>query len=478
MIVGISGESTTSKSLGESTSTDGRTTARKIGELCTPNIIDLPILNLAKIGRPFEINTSRICMVQHSPFTGKEDPNLHLQAFVQLCQTFNMDGVTQDQMRARLFPFSLLGKALQWFYSQPAETVQDWNALMRAFMKEYYSPGKTQSLRNKNASFAQYPVETISEAFKCFNEYTWAVPHHKFPKEDPVQMFYQGLTMASRTVIDASAGGSIIELTLTEAFTLLKKVADNDTWASSGCLLSVQPAGNVKLVLQVEKEDILEGKIDSLMRRLEKMEIEKKEAQDLKVVKARSTCEEYGEYDHVHKDCPDKEMGDLPNFRYGQGRPQFNASSSIPNLVPLHIQLKDFMDEQVMIIKDTITKFKHIDKVLENIDSNVTEVGISNHQVLNMMKMLETQVGQLVGRLSANEGKLLGQHKGPEMAKAIQTRSGKETKDPEHSAGARKPKPSVETGEFAREEVTEIVTEEPEFEMPGEDTEIAQLKPC
>jgi hypothetical protein len=30
--------------------------------------------------------------------------------------------------------------------------------------------------------------------------------------------------------------------------------------------------------LQVEKEDIIEGKIDSLMRRLEKMEIEKKEA--------------------------------------------------------------------------------------------------------------------------------------------------------------------------------------------------------
>jgi hypothetical protein len=98
---------------------------RKIGELCTPDIIDLPILNLAEIGRPFEIKTSTICMVQHSPFTGKEDPNLHLQAFVQLCQTFNMDGVTQDQMRARLFLFSLLGKALQWFYSQPAETVQD-----------------------------------------------------------------------------------------------------------------------------------------------------------------------------------------------------------------------------------------------------------------------------------------------------------------------------------------------------------------
>jgi hypothetical protein len=204
---------------------------RKIGELCTPDIIDLPILNLEEIGRPFEIKTSTIRMVQHSPFTGKEDPNLHPQAFIQLCQTFNMDGVTEDQMRARLFPFSLLGKALQWFHSQPAETVQNWNTLMKAFMKEYYSLGKTQSLRNKIATFVQYPTETILEAFERFNEYTRAVPHHKFPKEDLVQQFYQGLTMASRTIIDASAGGSIIELTPTEAFTLFKKVADNDTWA-------------------------------------------------------------------------------------------------------------------------------------------------------------------------------------------------------------------------------------------------------
>jgi hypothetical protein len=136
----------------------------------------------------------------------------------------------------KAFPFSLLGKALQWFHSQPVETVQNWNTLMKAFMKEYYSPGKTQSLRNKIATFVQYPTETISEEFEHFNEYTRAVPHHKFPKEDLMQKFYQGLTMVSRTIIDASAGGSIIDLTPTEAFTLFKKVADNDTWASSGRL--------------------------------------------------------------------------------------------------------------------------------------------------------------------------------------------------------------------------------------------------
>jgi hypothetical protein len=135
------------------------------------------------------------------------------------------------------------------------------------------------------------------------------------------------------------------------------------------------------------------------------------------------------------------------------------------------------MDQQTKINKDTITKFKAIDKVLENIDSKVTEVGSSNHQVFNMMKMLETQVGQLVGHLTTNEGKLPKQPKGPETAKAIQTCSGKETEDPERSAGARKPRPSAEAEEFAKEEVMEIVTEEPKFEMLGVDTKIPQLKP-
>ena len=37
--------------------------------------------------------------------------------------------------------------------------------------------------------------------------------------------------------------------------------------------------------------------------------------------------------------------------------------------------------------------------------------------------------------------KLPGQPQSPEKAKAIQTRSGKETEEPEHAAGGREPKP-------------------------------------
>jgi len=139
------------------------------------------------------------------------------------------------------------------------------------------------------------------------------------------------------------------------------------------------------------------------------------------------------------------------------------------------------MEEQDKINKDTVTKFKAMDNILENIDGKVTEVGSSNLQVLNMMKMLETQVAQLAGRLSSNEGKLLGQPQGPEMAKAIQTRSGKETEEPEHAAGARKPKPRVEVETIIKEKaptpMPEIVTEEPEFELDDIDTKILPPRP-
>jgi hypothetical protein len=151
--------------------------------------------------------------------------------------------------------------------------------------------------------------------------------------------------------------------------------------------------------------EFLEWHIGLLKRRMEKMEIER-EAQHLKAAEARSTCKECEEYGHV------------------QGKPRFNASSSIQDLVPLCTQLKDLMDEQAKINKDVVTKFEAMEKVLENLDGKVTEVGSSIREVCIVMKTLETQEGQLVGHPMGSKGRLSVQSQGPEMAKATQTRSG------------------------------------------------------
>jgi hypothetical protein len=138
---------------------------------------------------------------------------------------------------------------------------------------------------------------------------------------------------------------------------------------------------------------------------MEKMEIEK-EAQHLKAAEARSTCKECEEYDHV------------------KGKPQFNASSLIQDLVPLCAQFKNFMDEQAKINEDAVTKFEAMEKVLEDLNGKVTGVRNSLREVFIMMKMLETQVGQLVGRPMGSKGEYPRQPQGPKTEKAAQTHSG------------------------------------------------------
>jgi hypothetical protein len=164
-------------------------------------------------------------------------------------------------------------------------------------------------------------------------------------------------------------------------------------------------AGALEHFNEYIRAEFLEWHIGLLKRRMEKMEIER-ESQDLKATKARPTCEECEEYGRV------------------QGKPRFNASSSTQDWVPLCTQLKDFMDEQAKINKDTVTKFEAMEKVLENLDGKVMKVGNSISEVFIMMKMLETQVGQLAGRPMGSKGRLSVQSQGPEMAKATQTHSG------------------------------------------------------
>jgi hypothetical protein len=67
----------------------------------------------------FELKPALINMVQASQFCGKahKDANKNLQNFLEMCSTFTIKDVPSDGVLLLLFPFSLLGRAKQWFYS-------------------------------------------------------------------------------------------------------------------------------------------------------------------------------------------------------------------------------------------------------------------------------------------------------------------------------------------------------------------------
>ena len=115
----------------------------------------------------FELKSSLINMVQASPFCGKPnvDANAHLQNFLELCKTVTIRSVMADAIRLRLFPFSLLGKAKQWFY-QNKEAVSTWDKCSTAFLAKFFPLGKTNALHGRISSFQQTELESIPEAWE------------------------------------------------------------------------------------------------------------------------------------------------------------------------------------------------------------------------------------------------------------------------------------------------------------------------
>jgi hypothetical protein len=127
----------------------------------------------------FELKLTLINMVQQSPFYGKasEDANARLQHFLEICSTFTIWRVTQDAVRLCLFPFSFLGKAKQWFYSNK-EAVSTWEKCSNAFLTNFFPLGKTNALRNRISWFQQFTDETITEAWEHLQDYISACPHN------------------------------------------------------------------------------------------------------------------------------------------------------------------------------------------------------------------------------------------------------------------------------------------------------------
>jgi hypothetical protein len=82
-------------------------------------------------------------MVQASPFCGlpSEDANAHLQQFLELCDTIVIKDVAPEAIKLHLFPFSLVGKAKQWFYKD-TEVVDTWSKCSAMFLAKFFPVAK------------------------------------------------------------------------------------------------------------------------------------------------------------------------------------------------------------------------------------------------------------------------------------------------------------------------------------------------
>ncbi|CAM8972960.1 unnamed protein product [Rhodiola kirilowii] len=194
-----------------------------------------PILAPAVDNRDFDLKTSTIQMIQANQFSGRdhEDPNSHLTTFLEVCDTFKINGVSDDAKLLRLFPFSLLGRARDWLRSQTPDSLTTWEELVVAFLNKYFPPSKTAYYRGLIMNFEQMDGETLYEAWERYKEYQRLCPHHNLDNLLVFHTFYHGVDGPSRLTLDTAARGAIMDLEPHEGYAVIEKITNNYfTWGS------------------------------------------------------------------------------------------------------------------------------------------------------------------------------------------------------------------------------------------------------
>ncbi|XP_024025398.1 uncharacterized protein LOC112092750 [Morus notabilis] len=200
-----------------------------------PTGVQLVIRKPAIQANNFELKSVMLQMIQAIQFNGlpNEDPNAHIINFLEICDTVKYNGVNDEALRLRLFPFSLRDKAKSWLNSLPPNSITSWEDLVQKFLSKFFPPAKTVKMCIEINNFAQYEGETLYEAWERYKELMRRCLHHGLPKWMQVHNFYNGLSGTTRTLIDVSAGGALMKKTEDEAYELLEDMATNNyQWPS------------------------------------------------------------------------------------------------------------------------------------------------------------------------------------------------------------------------------------------------------
>ncbi|KAF7835939.1 uncharacterized protein G2W53_010798 [Senna tora] len=204
---------------------------RAVEDYATPSAEELQ----SSISRPtvqattFEIKPATIHLLQSMGTFGgsvNEDPNRHILNFLEICDTNRQNGVSDEAVRLRLFPFSLRDQAREWLQSLPQGSITSWADLSQKFLAKFFPPRKTAKLRADITNFKQQNFERLYEAWERFKGLMRKCPHH-------------------------GANGALMAKPVKEAYSLLETMAANNfQWHSdrNASVKSVESQNNDALV--------------------------------------------------------------------------------------------------------------------------------------------------------------------------------------------------------------------------------------
>ncbi|CAN6687762.1 unnamed protein product [Malus baccata var. baccata] len=156
-----------------------------------------------------------------------ENPNKHLQEFEVVCSSMTPVNVDESILKMKAFPFSLLEKAKDWLYELAPGTVTSWESMKRAFLEKFFPTSRVILLRKRISGIQQDEGESFPTYYERFKSLVASCPQHQMKEELLLQYFYEGLLPIERQMLDASAGGALVDKTPTAAKMLIANLALN-----------------------------------------------------------------------------------------------------------------------------------------------------------------------------------------------------------------------------------------------------------
>ncbi|XP_061351840.1 uncharacterized protein LOC133296800 [Gastrolobium bilobum] len=279
---------------------------RTLGDYMTPTVIP-PI---GSVVRPtvepnnFELKPALVQLVQKEQFAGTsvEDLYLHIENFLLLSDTVKIYGVTRDAILLRLFTHSLKDDARRWLQSLlPQGSIATWDDLQTKFLAWFFSASKKEKLKDEITGFKQKESESIYEAWEKFKTFLRKCPQHGIEVWNQAAIFLQGLTTNTRTLVNATTGGSLTTKTPQKALDIFESLASQKF---DNAPVSDRRTGIIKLdgydallakndqMMQIQKQQ--QQQLDALTKQLS--------SQKVAYVETNSVCAICGK-SHVTDDC-------------------------------------------------------------------------------------------------------------------------------------------------------------------------------
>ncbi|RDY07268.1 hypothetical protein CR513_08633, partial [Mucuna pruriens] len=173
----------------------------------------------------YELKSGLIHLLPKFHGLAREDPHKHLKEFHVVFSIMRPQGILEDYIKMKVFPFSLNGVAKDWLYLQLV-VFNTWGDMKCTFLEKFFPASRTATIRKEIYGIRQHPRETLHEYWERFNKLYATCPHHQISEQLLIQYFYEGLSMMDRSMIDAS-GGALMDKTPTAARHLISNMASN-----------------------------------------------------------------------------------------------------------------------------------------------------------------------------------------------------------------------------------------------------------